>query len=175
MSIDNRNIEIGTADSSMYDEIGQLMVNVYANLAGFPTPDEQPAYYDMLANIGGFADKDSVELLIAQSKDKILGAVVYIGDMKNYGSGGTATSEKNAAGFRLLAVSNEARGLGIGKQLSIACIEKARKEGRQQMIIHTTDAMKVAWGMYEKLGFERSVDLDFLQSGFPVYGFRLRF
>ena len=35
------------------------------------------------------------------------------------------------------------------------------------------EAMKIAWGMYEKLGFKRSDDLYFLQKGLPVFGFRL--
>jgi hypothetical protein len=34
--------------------------------------------------------------------------------------------------------------------------------------------MKVAWRMYEALGFERSPDLDFLQGELPVFGFRLK-
>ncbi len=34
-------------------------------------------------------------------------------------------------------------------------------------------AMRTAWGLYERMGFARSEDLDFLQQGFPVFGFRL--
>jgi hypothetical protein len=41
------------------------------------------------------------------------------------------------------------------------------------MVLHTTQAMQVAWAMYEKLGFTRSEDLDFEQEGLPVFGFRL--
>ena len=41
------------------------------------------------------------------------------------------------------------------------------------MIIHSTMAMQTAWKMYEKLGFKRSGDLDFIQGELPVYGFRL--
>jgi len=33
--------------------------------------------------------------------------------------------------------------------------------------------MRVAWSLYQKLGFERSPDLDFAQEELPVYGFRL--
>jgi hypothetical protein len=33
--------------------------------------------------------------------------------------------------------------------------------------------MQIAWGLYERLGFVRSKDLDFSQQGLPVYGFRL--
>jgi len=33
--------------------------------------------------------------------------------------------------------------------------------------------MKIAWQMYEGIGFERSEDLDFMQGNLPVFGFRL--
>jgi len=39
-----------------FPEIGELMVNVYSQLEGFPTKKEQPNYYKMLANI---AKKDN--------------------------------------------------------------------------------------------------------------------
>jgi N-acetylglutamate synthase-like GNAT family acetyltransferase len=93
--------------------------------------------------------------------------------MQYYGSGGTATQEKNAAGFRLLAVDPKARGLGIGKLLTIACINKAKESGISQLIIHSTKAMQTAWKMYESIGFKRSEDLDFMQGELPVFGFRL--
>jgi hypothetical protein len=32
--------------------------------------------------------------------------------------------------------------------------------------------MKIAWSMYETLGFERSEDLDFKQAELQVFGFR---
>ncbi|MBO0322363.1 bifunctional helix-turn-helix transcriptional regulator/GNAT family N-acetyltransferase [Muricauda sp. CAU 1633] len=157
-----------------FKEIGKLMVDVYSGLEGFPKADEQPQYYQTLANIGDFTQKPEVELLMAISHDnKILGAVLYFGDLKQYGAGGTVTQEKNASGFRLLAVNSSARGLGIGRALSVACIEKARKKGHAQVIIHSTAYMKVAWKMYEKLGFVPSTDLNFKQEDLQVYGFRL--
>ncbi len=48
------------------------------------------------------------------------------------------------------------------------------RKATRKVVLHTTQAMQVAWGLYEKLGFERSVDLDFMQVGLPVFGFRLR-
>lgn len=151
------------------------MVDVYAGLEGFATQEEQPFYYEMLANIGDFAQKDNVDILVAKREEDILGAVLYINDLSDYGAAMDLSYEKDAAAFRLLAVSNRARGLGIGKLLTNACLNKAKSDGLKQMIIHTTDSMRVAWRMYEKMGFVRSEDLDFLQNGLQVYGFRLRF
>jgi GNAT superfamily N-acetyltransferase len=165
---------IRTASPSEFEATGRLMVEVYSQLEGFPNPSEQPAYYEMLAHIGDQTIKPGTEILVAaDNNEKILGGVVYFSDMQYYGSGGTATQEKNAAGFRLLAVDPKARGLGIGKLLTIACINKAKESGISQLIIHSTKAMQTAWKMYESIGFKRSEDLDFMQGELPVFGFRL--
>lgn len=166
---------VRNARTSEYIMIGQLMVEVYSGLEGFIKPQEQPRYYQQLANIGELTTRPGTEILVAVSEtNSIVGAVVYFSDMKQYGSGGTATQEKEAAGFRFLAVAQTARGLGIGKLLTIACIDKAREQQQRQVIIHTTNAMKNAWAMYEKIGFQRSLDLDFMQGNLQVFGFRYR-
>lgn len=155
-------------------EIGKLMVQVYSQLEGFPKESEQPNYYKMLANVGELTTKPETELLVAVSSEgNVVGAVVYFGDMKYYGSGGTATKEQNSSGFRLLAVDPVTRGEGVGKLLTNACIQKAKDKKLRQMIIHTTLAMQTAWKMYEHIGFKRSKDLDFVQGELPVFGFRL--
>ena len=157
-----------------FEEIGSLMIQVYSQLEGFPKESEQPNYYKMLANVGELTNKPGTELLVAvSSDDKIVGGVVYFGDMKYYGSGGTATDEQNACGFRLLAVDPLTRGQGIGRLLTTECIRKAKAKKVYQMVIHTTIAMQTAWKMYENIGFKRSEDLDFMQGELPVYGFRL--
>lgn len=153
-----------------FQVIGRLMVDVYSRLEGFP---QQPEYFAMLENIGEITKRPHTELVIAVSTEgKIHGAVVYFSDMSSYGSGGSATAEKNASGFRLLAVAPEARGRGIGRLLTEACIEKGRNDGNQQLIIHSTEFMKIAWKMYERMGFKRSEELDFMQGELPVFGFR---
>ena len=45
-------IEIREARSAEFDDIGRLMVSAYASLEGFPGPDQQPGYYEMLASVG---------------------------------------------------------------------------------------------------------------------------
>lgn len=167
-------IYIRTANPSEYTEIGQLLVEVYSHLDGFPKEEDQPAYYKTLRSVGTFASNPDTEVLVAVTyDDTLLGAVVYVSDMKYYGSGGTATSELNSAGFRLLAVNPMARGKGIGKLLTLECIQRARNRNLKQVIIHTTKAMMTAWTMYERIGFVRATDLDFMQGELPVYGFRL--
>lgn len=167
------NFAIRPAKPEEFAEIGKLLVSVYSQLEGFPKEADQPDYYSMLYNIGALTGNPATELLVAIASDeKIAGAVVYFSDMQFYGSGGTATQERNAAGFRLLAVDPAVRGRGIGKLLTNECIRKARAAGLGQVIIHSTRAMQTAWNMYETLGFKRSTDLDFMQGELPVFGFR---
>lgn len=152
------------------------MVQVYSQLEGFPNEAEQPNYYRMLENIGEITNKPHTELIVALAPDeKVAGAVVFFGNMQYYGSGGSATTEQNTAGFRLLAVDSTHRGRGIGRLLTHECIRKAKDKNLSQMIIHSTKAMQIAWTMYEKIGFTRSKDLDFMQGELNVYGFRLGF
>lgn len=173
--MDKPHYTIRNAEPREFAEIGKLMVEVYSQLDGFFKPAEQPGYYNMLAAVGELTQKPGTELLVAVSPEgQIAGAVVFFRDMQQYGSGGTATQETDAAGFRFLAVAPAAQGQGVGKLLTEACIRKARAFHRTQVIIHSTKAMQVAWRMYEALGFQRSEDLDFSQGVLPVFGFRLR-
>ncbi|MCV9927249.1 GNAT family N-acetyltransferase [Flavobacterium sp. LS1R49] len=165
---------VRNAKANEFEEIGKLLIQVYSQLKGFPKESEQPNYYKMLVNIGDLTKNPNSELLVAVSSDnKIVGAVVYFSDMQYYGSGGIATKEQNTSGFRLLAVDTLAREQGIGKLLINDCIQKTQEKKHHQLIIHSTMAMQTAWKIYERLGFKRSEDLDFMQGELPVFGFRL--
>ncbi len=159
---------------SEYEALGALMVSVYSTLEGFPTPKQQPAYYDMLQNIGRLSEQADTRVLVAVEGNTLLGGVVFFSHMKQYGSGGTATNETDASGIRLLAVNPNVRGKGVGKAITFYCIEQAKNSGHKHVVLHTTKAMKVAWAMYENLGFKRAPDLDFMQQELPVFGFRLK-
>lgn len=158
-----------------FEALGRLMVEVYSHLEGFPTPEEQPGYYELLAHIGRFTEKKDARVLVALSpENELVGGVVYFGDMAEYGSGGTATAVKNASGIRLLGICPRFRQQGAGRALTEACIRLAQEKGQTQVILHTTQPMQIAWRLYEQMGFLRSEDLDFLQQELPVFGFRLQ-
>ena len=170
-----RKYEIRPVNPDEFENLGALTVDAYKALQGMPSKDDQPEYYAMLYDVEGRVSQPTIEILVAVTLDhELLGGVTFIGDMKYYHSGGTATANTDASGIRLLAVKPEARGLGVGKALMDTCIQRAMQIGRSQVILHTTKAMQIAWRMYEKMGFLRSPDLDFNQSELSVYGFRLR-
>ena len=73
-----------------------------------------------------------------------------------------------------MAVGPNARGLGVGRALTEYCILQAQELGSSQMVMHTTKSMQVAWGMYERMGFEPMPEIDFKQASLSVYGFSLK-
>ena len=171
----NHEFTIRNAKEKEFKNIGELMVQVYSALEGFPKVDDQPEYYEVVKNVGDLTKNPNTELIVAVSKQgKIGGAVVYFKDLKDYGSGGSISleNEKNAAGFRLLAVDPETRGMGIGKKLILECIKRSEASNFEQIIIHSTKTMHTAWKMYEKLGFKRAEELDFMLGDLGVFGFR---
>jgi GNAT superfamily N-acetyltransferase len=75
---------------------------------------------------------------------------------------------------RLLAVGPAGRGRGLGRRLMEECIRRSRAAGAPTLALHTTDMMRVAMGLYERMGFARAPELDFTPApGVVVKGYRL--
>ncbi|WP_337842041.1 GNAT family N-acetyltransferase [Rheinheimera sp.] len=167
-------IQVRVATEHDFAAYGQLLVESYSQLPGFPGPEQQPQYYQMLSQVGQFTRQPGVQIFVAETESgQVCGGVLYFADMAHYGSGGTAASYRRASGIRLLAVDAACRGRGIGEQLTRRCIDEANSRGHQVMLLHTTAAMQSAWRLYQRLGFERFSDIDFTQVSMPVFGFRL--
>ena len=90
-------VEIREVRKEEYEALGELTVGVYSQLPNMPGPDAMPDYYAMLRDVKGRLAESSVKIFVAVDSDsKILGGVTFVGDMKDYGSEGTATQVKNA-------------------------------------------------------------------------------
>ncbi len=124
------------------------------------------AYEPVLPNLysGGYdadltdmtARAESAMLLVALFGGFVVGGVTYIADETSP----LYEFDEAGASFRHLAVDPSAQGLGAGRALVAECVRRAEQRGAPQMLIHSSEAMAAAIGVYEQFGFERDPSLD---------------
>jgi len=113
-----------------------------------------------------------VERIVAEREGRIVGSVLLFPPSTN-AYGGAAVSVDYPE-VRLLAVVPEARAKGIGVALMEECARRARRAGALALGLHTTDIMRAAVRMYERLGYVRAPAQDFYPAaGVLIKGYRL--
>ena len=134
----------------------------YAEYESALPPANWALYLEDIIDLEGRAP-DS-DLLVAKLDGKVAACVSYFppGSKASYPS--DAYSERwpdDWSAVRLLAVDPAIRGRGLGRILTEACIERARKQAAAAVGLHTVAFMAVARAMYERMGFERAPQYDF--------------
>jgi ribosomal protein S18 acetylase RimI-like enzyme len=146
-------MEIRLVGPAECEALGRITVEAYRNLFG---GEGLGGYEDELVAVAQRA-ADSVVLVAVDDDEQLLGGVTYV---PGPGRAMSEFTDPDAAGIRMLVVRPSSQGAGIGRALTEACIAQARADGRRRIVLHSTPVMKVARGMYERLGFERAPDLD---------------
>jgi GNAT superfamily N-acetyltransferase len=131
--------------------IGELTAGVYLGDGLAP-----PEYVPTLADAAGRAAL--AELLVARDGADIVASVALVLS----GEFGEVLASDAEAGFRMLVVSSAARGRGIGAALVTACLDRARAAGKRRMVISTDRRMASAHRLYERLGFTRLPERDWV-------------
>jgi ribosomal protein S18 acetylase RimI-like enzyme len=83
---------------------------------------------------------------------------------------GSPFIERASAGeyeLRMLAVSPMERGRGIGAELTMAGVRMALEKGASGIVLSTMESMHAAHRLYERLGFVRREDLDWVVQDNP--------
>lgn len=102
----------------------------------------------------------TAEIIIVEHEGRIVGAVGYL---PPFGAKG-AHFKPEWPIVRMLVVDPQARGLGAGRALTQACIDRARRDRAPEIALHTSEMMTVALPMYLRMGFERVADAP------PLFG-----
>jgi ribosomal protein S18 acetylase RimI-like enzyme len=76
------------------------------------------------------------------------------------GSSFNEVSEPGEAEVRMLAVSPESQGGGVGEALMRQCVVRARELGLRALALSTQPGMHAAHRIYERMGFVRTPDRD---------------
>jgi ribosomal protein S18 acetylase RimI-like enzyme len=88
-------------------------------------------------------------ILVAEGAGKLLGFVQLFPSF-------TSLETERLWVLNDLYVSREGRGRGIGRMLMNAAREHAVKTGAKRLTLETMDDNRVAWSLYESLGYKRN-------------------
>jgi len=76
--------------------------------------------------------------------------------------------------FRMLAVSPTARGRGVGEAMTRRVLEEAARLDFRAVVLSSSEQMHAAHRLYERLGFRRTPELDWLpEPNVPLITYRL--
>jgi ribosomal protein S18 acetylase RimI-like enzyme len=117
--------------------------------------------------------ESDAERIVAEHEGRIVGSVMlFPPSTSTYGGSVEAPPWPE---LRLLAVSPEVRGMGVGRLLVDECVRRAQASGATELGLHTSKSMETAIGMYRRMGFVRAPEHDFQPEGAErVEGYRLR-
>jgi ribosomal protein S18 acetylase RimI-like enzyme len=150
-----------------YAVVGELRVAAYRSQGLLPEESEYAG------TLRGFGFDDDCEVLVAtdeaatdEADNGLLGTIT----LEPFDATSELARDETEADVRAFAVAPQAQGLGVGRTLLLAVIERAEKRGLRRLRLCTQPAMRTAQHLYETTGFSRTPDLDFE----PVPGLSLR-
>ena len=111
-----------------------------------------PGFRSRIDNMSSLSETG--EIIVARLDGTIVGAVAYIAPHKPKSD----IFQPAWPIMRMLVVAPEAQGKGVGRALAHACIARARRDGATEFALHTSELMRVALPMYERMGFQRRAD-----------------
>lgn len=149
-------IEIREARSDEHAQAGAVTADAYREFAHEDDPDWQE-YLVRLADVADRASRTTV--LVAVEEGRILGTATLELDGRTEQDGDPLRPDESH--IRMLGVTPNARGRGIGRMIMEACEERASASGRTLVTLNTTQRMVGAQRMYESLGYSRSEDRVF--------------
>lgn len=153
---------IRTAEDADLEPARRVLREAYGEYASAFPEESWLAYLQDILDLEARASAS--DLLIAELDGEVVACVSYYppGAEVSYPSDSFSLHWPGEwASFRLLAVDPSARGSGVGRALTEACLERARSQGAVAVGLHTTVPMALARAMYERMGFVRSPRYDF--------------
>ena len=138
-------------------EIGELTSLAY--LADGLLDDAHP-YVPQLRDAAARAEHALLLVMVdgEHGEGKIVGTITLVPP----GSRFAELAKGDEFELRMLAVSPLERGRGIGAALTQAALDMAVERGATRVVLSTMETMRAAHRVYERLGFSRRTDLDWV-------------
>jgi len=160
-------VELGALPSTALARLGEIVVAAYDAVGALEGDDE---YVPELRDVARRAREAVVFAALDEAGGAPLGCVTYVPGPDNAWAEHLGDGE---ASIRMLAVDPAAQGRGVGTALMEACLKRARAEGRRAIFLHSLPVMTGAQRIYDRLGFRRAPERDWVFPDFLLLGFVL--
>ena len=151
--------EVRVVRPEEYRAAGRVTALAYSEFApgpGAPDYHDWQGYLAELEDVAGRVDR--LLVLVAVEGSRVLGCVSL--ELTQTLGDDDEELEPDAAHVRMFGVDPAAQGRGVGKALVLACIDRARREGKRFVTLRTTAPMTAARGLYGSMGFVPDPDND---------------
>ena len=154
--------QVRAATAGDLDAIRRVATAANAEFAG---PMGERLYAGYLANVLDVERRlAEARVLVAEREGIVVGTITLYADI--HAEGMPLHMPDGTAGIRATAVDPAARGRGIGGALVDAAIERARHDGARSVALHTAPVMVDAMRLYERHGFRRVPEHDYVANDF---------
>jgi len=102
--------------------------------------------------------------IVCEDENKIIGTAFLVPN-----GNPTELFQTDWAYLRLVGVSPEYEGKGIGRKLTEMCIDKARETGERTLALHTSEFQHAARHIYESLGFKKLKEFEIFGKKYWIY------
>ena len=161
-------VEIRLVSPDEIVAVGRLTAETYVGDGFVDAADE---YVDQLADTARRAREAEIWVAVDET-GRLLGSVTFC----PLGSPFREVARADEGEFRMLAVSQAARGRGVGQALVAQCVHRARELGYAGCRMSTMAQMAPAHRIYRRLGFVRAPDDDWSPApGVELLAYRLSF
>ena len=157
-------LHIRHARDDELDAVGSLMVDAYAEYAATMSPDAWSTWAQLIGNVTGHRTEG--EIAVAERDGRLVGTVTIFRQWRG--------AQEGALAVRLLSVPPAERGSGVGRTLLQWCVDEARRDGKQRVMLTLIQEMEPMRELTESMGFVRDPALDHEPApGVHAEGYRL--
>lgn len=166
----NTEVMYREASASDFYQLKQLGNESYAEFSQVLTEDnwaKMNAFLESEETLKKLIDQSTV--FVCERGSDLIGMIYLV-------SSGNPTElfEKNWSYIRYLGVDPAYRGYGIGSKLADLCLDRAKQMNETHVALHTSDFMAPAPAIYEKRGFRKIKEIDYLGKPYWIYLLELK-
>ncbi len=148
-----------------FDKLKDLGKESYAEFSKVLTKENWNKMNSFLQSDIGLTKLIEQSIVYVCEKESEIIGMIYLVPSGNP----TELFQENWSYIRFLGVHTHFRGNGIGKKLTELSIEYAKENNEKHIALHTSEFMDSARSIYEKRGFRKTKEIEYLGKRYWVY------